>query len=545
VWHCHILGHEENDFMRPMVLNVATTKPAAPTLLKSNLFAANRGDFSWTDNSTDETGFAVQRRVHGSGAPFVTIGTTVPNDYTFSDFTVDPAIGYDYRVIAYNQAGESAPSNLAYINLPMTRMSGTVTTFNGVAIVPKAGVTITASTGEVAVSDASGNYSIDLGAPYTGTLTATLAGFRFSPAARSYTSAAVNQTAQDFTAIPVITISGQVTLNAAALSGVTMTFSSGQTTTSDASGSYTMTLDGPWTGTVVPSLVGYFFSPAATSYALVSTNQIQNYTATVAYTVSGTVYSGLIAGGANGPGLANVTVNLAGAAGNFTATTNASGAYSVYVPRGWTGTITPVLAGTSFTPGNRSLTNVVANTAAQNFTVAYTLTVSAFNAAAPLNLVAVTFTGATGFSTTAALTNATGLTSVVLPKGWTGTVTPFALLRTFSPANATVTALAANRTQYFNTTTRTIVGTTKRVVGNGNVGAVTLTYTGATGFPSGTAASAANSNYTITVPYGWTGTVAASGGTLTTWHYLTSTGAATATYTNVTANQTAQAWLGQ
>ncbi|MBK9795085.1 MAG: multicopper oxidase domain-containing protein [Holophagaceae bacterium] len=27
VWHCHILAHEENDFMRPMVLNVATTLP--------------------------------------------------------------------------------------------------------------------------------------------------------------------------------------------------------------------------------------------------------------------------------------------------------------------------------------------------------------------------------------------------------------------------------------------------------------------------------------------------------------------------------------
>ena len=29
VWHCHILGHEENDFMRPMVLSVPTAVPVA------------------------------------------------------------------------------------------------------------------------------------------------------------------------------------------------------------------------------------------------------------------------------------------------------------------------------------------------------------------------------------------------------------------------------------------------------------------------------------------------------------------------------------
>ena len=37
VWHCHILGHEENDFMRPLVLNVATELPAAATTLVFDL----------------------------------------------------------------------------------------------------------------------------------------------------------------------------------------------------------------------------------------------------------------------------------------------------------------------------------------------------------------------------------------------------------------------------------------------------------------------------------------------------------------------------
>ena len=33
VWHCHILGHEENDFMRPMVFRVPTANPSDPSSL--------------------------------------------------------------------------------------------------------------------------------------------------------------------------------------------------------------------------------------------------------------------------------------------------------------------------------------------------------------------------------------------------------------------------------------------------------------------------------------------------------------------------------
>jgi len=62
VWHCHILGHEENDMMRPIIFQVP---PAAP----SNLAAANNPNqagqviLTWTDNSASETGFTIQRDV--------------------------------------------------------------------------------------------------------------------------------------------------------------------------------------------------------------------------------------------------------------------------------------------------------------------------------------------------------------------------------------------------------------------------------------------------------------------------------------------------
>jgi FtsP/CotA-like multicopper oxidase with cupredoxin domain len=40
VWHCHILGHEENDMMRPIVMNVAETLPVAPSNLQATMNAA-------------------------------------------------------------------------------------------------------------------------------------------------------------------------------------------------------------------------------------------------------------------------------------------------------------------------------------------------------------------------------------------------------------------------------------------------------------------------------------------------------------------------
>jgi FtsP/CotA-like multicopper oxidase with cupredoxin domain len=57
VWHCHILGHEENDMMRAIAFNVP---PEAPSNL--TVAAATTGlNLSWTDNSASETGFTLER----------------------------------------------------------------------------------------------------------------------------------------------------------------------------------------------------------------------------------------------------------------------------------------------------------------------------------------------------------------------------------------------------------------------------------------------------------------------------------------------------
>lgn len=57
VYHCHILGDEENDMMHSMVFAVA---PRPPTDLKATL-EGNSVELSWKDNSISETGFTIQR----------------------------------------------------------------------------------------------------------------------------------------------------------------------------------------------------------------------------------------------------------------------------------------------------------------------------------------------------------------------------------------------------------------------------------------------------------------------------------------------------
>jgi FtsP/CotA-like multicopper oxidase with cupredoxin domain len=125
VWHCHILSHEEMDMMRPMSVAVARALPAAPVLTVTN----NPGapiNLSWTDStpvtaslatwgdSANEIGYRIERATYSGGVPgaFSVIGTALANATSYADATTVAGQTYDYRVVAYNAAGDS-PSNVA------------------------------------------------------------------------------------------------------------------------------------------------------------------------------------------------------------------------------------------------------------------------------------------------------------------------------------------------------------------------------------------------------------------------------------------------
>lgn len=72
----------------------------APTNLTAELVASNSVKLTWQDNSTDETGFKIERKtVSGS---FVQIAAVGSNVTTYTDAGLAELTTYQYRVISYN-----------------------------------------------------------------------------------------------------------------------------------------------------------------------------------------------------------------------------------------------------------------------------------------------------------------------------------------------------------------------------------------------------------------------------------------------------------
>lgn len=91
---------------------VSTDPPAAPSGLDATGDSQNRYiALSWTDNSSNETGFTIQRQV-GVGTWDNSYDTVGANITTYDDLNLDPG-EYNYRIIAYNPYDDSPPSNEA------------------------------------------------------------------------------------------------------------------------------------------------------------------------------------------------------------------------------------------------------------------------------------------------------------------------------------------------------------------------------------------------------------------------------------------------
>lgn len=109
VWHCHILGHEENDMMRPMCLVTGPRAPSVPVLTLTGTASKRTVTAKWTDNSLNETGFTLLRATSATG-PWSIItrlpsapgsGTTV----SFIDTKVSKGSTYYYKVQSTNTVG--------------------------------------------------------------------------------------------------------------------------------------------------------------------------------------------------------------------------------------------------------------------------------------------------------------------------------------------------------------------------------------------------------------------------------------------------------
>jgi uncharacterized protein (TIGR02145 family) len=79
--------------------------PAPPENLTGEVISTTAINLTWTDRSTNETGFKIERKL--VGGTFELIGTTATNIATFSDTGLTPSTNYIYRLYSYNEGGKS------------------------------------------------------------------------------------------------------------------------------------------------------------------------------------------------------------------------------------------------------------------------------------------------------------------------------------------------------------------------------------------------------------------------------------------------------
>jgi M6 family metalloprotease-like protein len=84
--------------------------PATPNGLTATTTGHNSIDVAWVDNSSNEEGFSLERRESGD-TNWMVVTDLGPNATSYSDSGLSQGTAYEYRVKAYNSAGDSNYSN--------------------------------------------------------------------------------------------------------------------------------------------------------------------------------------------------------------------------------------------------------------------------------------------------------------------------------------------------------------------------------------------------------------------------------------------------
>lgn len=136
-------GQTTNAGTITMVTVVASNAPNAPSVLMATAQSASRINLSWTDNSSNETGFKIERKT-GTGGTYVQIGTATANATSYNDLGLVASTAYYYRLRATNTIGDSAYSTETSAT---TSASGGGTTV-AASLIPKTGQTESYAAGD-------------------------------------------------------------------------------------------------------------------------------------------------------------------------------------------------------------------------------------------------------------------------------------------------------------------------------------------------------------------------------------------------------------
>lgn len=324
------------------------------------------------------------------------------------------------------------------------------------------------------------------------------------------------------------TISGIVkTEGGIGLEGVTITFSDEEgPATTDADGSYSHSVSYGWSGTATPSKTGYIFSPSSRTYTSLTSDQtVQDYTATVVYTISGSVKTG------GGVGIEGVEITFSGEQG--TVTTDSEGSYSHLVVEGWSGTATPSKTCYTFSPSSLTYTNVTSDQSDQDYTgtmLTYTIsgTISVATSATPLS--GVVMDGLPGSPTT----DASGYYEAIVDCGWSGTITPTMTRYVFSPTSRSYDNLSSDQAgQDYEAYPGWIISGSVKTGADEGIGGVIITFS----VVGTTTTTSADGSYSHTVIEGWSGEA-------TPYKICYSFSPSSLSYSNLTSDQTGQDYTG-
>jgi len=127
MWHCHILGHEENDMMRPIEVQVPHARPTASVL--SFTRTGSLVNLTWTDptpgsllttlgNPANEIGFTIERAIiakNGKVGAYTQIAQPLANVTSYIDTTATLTSQYSYRVTAVNATGAAISNTVKVV----------------------------------------------------------------------------------------------------------------------------------------------------------------------------------------------------------------------------------------------------------------------------------------------------------------------------------------------------------------------------------------------------------------------------------------------
>ncbi|TJY62075.1 hypothetical protein E4T66_07515 [Sinimarinibacterium sp. CAU 1509] len=400
-------------------------------------------------------------------------------------------------------------------------------------------------------SSGAATFSCSVPSGWSGVITASASGYTFTPGSLTLSNVTANSSSLSLVAAAVVsvnyTISGTVS---PIVAGVVFTASgsgsnsAGTCTYTDASGAYSCTVPNGWSGSVIPALSGYAFTPGSYSFSNVTSDQTANFAASTTtssdYTISGTIGAA--------PTLSTVTMSATGSSTGACTYDAATGAYSCIVPSGWTGSVTPTSdQGIIFAPSAYNFTSGVSgNIPSQNFSTSYTMYgLISQSSGVPISGISITAGGSGGSANgTCAYDGSTGYYSCVVDGLWYGSIVPSLSGYTFSPstrsyANVTSTFPSENYTATAQTSaTYTITVTMTNLSNSGASGASVQSVNGLSCGNPATSGSGSNRTAVIvcTVPAGWNGTITplvpVNGNQTATFS------PASQSYSNVGANQT-------